>query len=79
MTDWSPLVREAVQIALRDGRAFLTSEVLRPQLAKEVAISYLNEIGRREEIGFRARQGGLWLFRVDTDAAAPAVLDEPPD
>jgi hypothetical protein len=83
MTDWSPLVKEAVRVALRDGSAFLDSTVLRPHLAKEVAISYLQEIGRRDEIRFRARRGGLLLVRVDVDADAggPAVvvIDEPRD
>jgi hypothetical protein len=75
MTDWSPLVREAVRVALRDGGAFLDSKVLRPQRAKEIASSYLHEIGRHEEIRFRTRRGGLWLARVDADADADVDAD----
>lgn len=77
MTDWLPLVREAVRIALRDGRAFVDAKLVRAQLAKEVAISYLHEIGRRDEIEFRARSNGLWLLRADASAAA--VIETPHD
>lgn len=79
MTEWSALVREAVRIALRDGRAFVDAKVLPPRLAREVAISYLHEIGRRDEMEFQSRAVGLWLLRLDLGSSAVAVIDEPRD